>query len=225
MFDAGVDHHAHPVNRDASVDENHRVSKRKRLSTESLVVVLDDNEPSDKLPVSGASDTPSLANDTPMSSLLKELAAEREGRSRNKCSASLSESVSPAMSSEISSNEPTYKVLTYNVWFEESVCMTERMAAIGAIVEAEKADFVFLQEVTRNIEQEFSRARWFAQYHSSGRPSSGMPYYTLLLARRDSVSLASPFRRAPFPNSQMGRDVVSVCGVVRGHKVRYCVGV
>jgi hypothetical protein len=197
----------------AMVDEASKVSKRKRQSADlPLVIVLDEDATDTALPISSGGETPNLGSDPPRSSLLKELAAERRDRERNKLPAPIAERTG-------ASSAPYYKVLTYNVWFEESVCMTQRMAAIGQIIYAEQADFVFLQEVTPNIEHEFTRADWFAHYASSGRPPGGMPYYTLLLARRETVSLVSPFRRAPFPKSQMGRDLVSVCGAVRGRTV------
>jgi hypothetical protein len=176
-------------------------------------LVLDDDD--DDRAINGVSEmtckqTSEVPAATPLNSQLNELEAERPRSERIDPNAEVAEMAPPTLS---------YKVLTYNVWFEESVCMTQRMAEIGNIINAEKADFVFLQEVTLNIEQEFVRAAWFADYRSSGRPARGMHYYTLLLARRDSVTLESPFRRIPFPRSQMGRDVLCICGSVRGHRV------
>ncbi len=81
-------------------------------------------------------DTVEPSSATPMNNLLKELAAERQNRERIKPKADVVEVAPPSLS---------YKVLTYNVWFEESVCMTQRMAALGNIIDTERADFVFLQ--------------------------------------------------------------------------------
>ncbi len=121
--------------------ESQREQKRKR-SSESLVIVLDDDDEDDGKTATVATVT-SCTNDiaepsaaTPMNSLLKELAAERQSREQVKPKAEVVEAVPSSLS---------YKVLTYNVWFEESVCMPQRMAALGNIIDAEMADFVFLQ--------------------------------------------------------------------------------
>eukprot|EP00282_Hemiselmis_andersenii_P011832 CAMPEP_0114170258 /NCGR_PEP_ID=MMETSP0043_2-20121206/34039_1 /TAXON_ID=464988 /ORGANISM="Hemiselmis andersenii, Strain CCMP644" /LENGTH=185 /DNA_ID=CAMNT_0001267841 /DNA_START=70 /DNA_END=625 /DNA_ORIENTATION=- len=45
-----------------------------------------------------------------------------------------------------------WKLLTYNVWFNEEVALEARMRAIGDIIQQEEPDFVMLQEVTPNIE-------------------------------------------------------------------------
>lgn len=61
------------------------------------------------------------------------------------------------------------KVLTYNCWFEISVCLRERMAAIGAIIEEEKPDVIMMQEVVPEMEQLFATAKW--QVPTSPAPS------------------------------------------------------
>jgi len=109
------------------------------------------------------------------------------------------------------------KVLTYNCWFEISVCLRERMAAIGAIIEEEKPDVIMMQEVVPEMEQLFATAKWYKRYHPSQRPR-GMAYYTLLYVHK-SAEILSPSDRHEFGNSQMGRDVLSVCLNLRGKDI------
>ncbi len=40
-----------------------------------------------------------------------------------------------------------FKLMTYNVWFQESVEVVKRMEAIGECIVAEDPDYVLLQEV------------------------------------------------------------------------------
>lgn len=54
-----------------------------------------------------------------------------------------------------------FKVLTYNVWFEEEVEVKARMGAIGAIIVAEVPDFVMLQEVRLQASERSQAARSF----------------------------------------------------------------
>ncbi len=44
-------------------------------------------------------------------------------------------------------NKKSFKIMSYNVWFQESVEVVKRMEAIGKLIEAENPDYVMLQEV------------------------------------------------------------------------------
>jgi hypothetical protein len=121
--------------------ESQREQAKRRPAESQAIDLDDDNEDDANQTKNGvtatlsASDTDEPSSVTPMS-VLKELAAERQNRERIKPDADFVEIDPPSL---------TYKVLTYNVWFEESVCMTQRMAALGNIIDTERADFVFLQ--------------------------------------------------------------------------------
>ena len=107
-------------------------------------------------------------------------------------------------------------VLTYNVWFEETVALAERMAAIGRILAAKDPDVVCFQEVTPNILRIFQASRWWHRYTSVvDRARHPVPYYTLLLVRSTLPFHSS--KEKPFNNSQMGRSLlfaqVAACGL------------
>ncbi|KAG2432065.1 hypothetical protein HYH02_013133 [Chlamydomonas schloesseri] len=116
-------------------------------------------------------------------------------------------------------------ILTWNVWFEESVALMERMAAVGAAIEAEGyPDLLLFQEVTPHILLVFSQADWFRRYRCSpplrdSEDGPYVPYFVLLLARRDSVVLPPPPDRWEFQlftNTQMGRGLLYTRVVVGG---------
>eukprot|EP00282_Hemiselmis_andersenii_P006121 CAMPEP_0114121006 /NCGR_PEP_ID=MMETSP0043_2-20121206/6955_1 /TAXON_ID=464988 /ORGANISM="Hemiselmis andersenii, Strain CCMP644" /LENGTH=250 /DNA_ID=CAMNT_0001213673 /DNA_START=70 /DNA_END=819 /DNA_ORIENTATION=- len=73
-----------------------------------------------------------------------------------------------------------WKLLTYNVWFNEEVALEARMRAIGDIIQQEEPDFVMLQEVTPNIEM-LLRSHPFSDRYDWSTPPY-MQYYTALLA-------------------------------------------
>ncbi|KXZ46987.1 hypothetical protein GPECTOR_39g481 [Gonium pectorale] len=79
------------------------------------------------------------------------------------------------------------------------------MRAVGDIIVREgHPDLLLFQEVTQNMVLLFRQSAWFRQYHCSPVPEQ--PYFTLLLARRDTVTLPamSPWNEKPFPVTQMG---------------------
>ncbi|GBF88546.1 hypothetical protein Rsub_01261 [Raphidocelis subcapitata] len=110
-------------------------------------------------------------------------------------------------------------LLQYNVWFNEEAALEVRMAEIGRIVEdCGYPTFVTLQEVTPTILALLCRARWWGRYVPSD-PPEGSGYFTLLLARRDAVPGAvvpRSFRRSRYPNSVMGRCLLTLTASVAG---------
>ncbi|KAG2428922.1 hypothetical protein HXX76_011166 [Chlamydomonas incerta] len=131
----------------------------------------------------------------------------------------------PGASASLASNTSSISILTWNVWFEESVALMERMAAVGAAIEAEGyPDLLLLQEVTPHILLVFSQTAWFQRYRCSPPPQEYpdgpyMPYFVLLLARRDTVALPPKPDRWEFQlfaNTQMARGLLYTRAVVRG---------
>jgi tyrosyl-DNA phosphodiesterase 2 len=145
-------------------------------------------------------------------SLLATLHAERMARGR---------SGAPAEAAVAApSTAPLFqlKLLTYNVWFAD-VAQRERMEAIGRLVASSSPHVVALQEVTPGLEEMLRSGSWASSYSFSPSPR-GVPYYTLLAVRTTFRRVS--FRRIPFPNSRMGRDVTS-CMLELGGGKRLCV--
>jgi endonuclease/exonuclease/phosphatase (EEP) superfamily protein YafD len=63
----------------------------------------------------------------------------------------------------------SFKILTYNVWFDE-LCRVARMDALGDIITQHSPDVVVLQEVTQEVEALFRQAPWFTLYESPRQP-------------------------------------------------------
>ncbi len=133
--------------------------------------------------------------------------------------------------SNISSSEVS--ILTYNIWFVEEVALEQRMLGIAAVIEnCGYPDFILLQvqrksrdrrslsrplsstpqEVTRNILALLSSMPWWQRYDASVPPAPQQSYFTVLCAKRATVSLSSPFGTMPFPGSQMGESGSKVSG-------------
>ncbi|KAG2497060.1 hypothetical protein HYH03_005057 [Edaphochlamys debaryana] len=111
----------------------------------------------------------------------------------------------------------TASVLTWNLWFQEDVELLARMKAVGDIIEREGfPDMLLLQEVTHNMVTIFSQTAWFRRYHCSPVPEQ--QYFTLLLARRDTVTLPAmqPWHNKDFLGSLMGRGILYTRAVVAG---------
>ncbi|KAG2428926.1 hypothetical protein HXX76_011170 [Chlamydomonas incerta] len=109
-------------------------------------------------------------------------------------------------------------ILTWNLWFDEEMELVARMKAVGDIIEREgHPDLLLFQEVTHNMLLLFSQTSWFRRYHHSPEPRH-QPYFTLLLARRDSVTLTAlqPWANKDFENSVMGRGILYTRAVVGG---------
>ncbi|GFR50718.1 hypothetical protein Agub_g12975 [Astrephomene gubernaculifera] len=123
--------------------------------------------------------------------------------------ASTSEQRAAGAPSAASSPARTLSVLTYNLWFNEEVELVARMRAVGDIIEREGfPDLLLFQEVTQNIALLFRQSAWFRRYHCS--PVPDQPYFTLLLARRDTATLPAmqPWMNKDFSNSLMGRGIL-----------------
>lgn len=93
----------------------------------------------------------------------------------------------------------SWKVLTYNIWFQESVQCFARMAAIGEIIEKEDPEFVLLQEVTPLLLQAL-KSLDFAEGFRWSDPPPGVSYFTMILVARRVGSCT--FSRRRFPNSR-----------------------
>ncbi|PNW83056.1 hypothetical protein CHLRE_06g305050v5 [Chlamydomonas reinhardtii] len=109
-------------------------------------------------------------------------------------------------------------ILTWNLWFDEEMELVARMKAVGDIVEREGyPDLLLFQEVTHNMVMLFGQTAWFRRYHCSPAPRE-QPYFTLVLARRDSVTLTAmqPWASKDYDNSVMGRGIVYTRAVVGG---------
>ncbi|EFJ51385.1 hypothetical protein VOLCADRAFT_120457 [Volvox carteri f. nagariensis] len=130
---------------------------------------------------------------------------------RNPGAAGASTSQQRASSQPASSaSARSLSVLTYNLWFNEDVALLQRMRAIGDLIEREgHPDLLLFQEVTQNMLLIFRQCSWFRLYHCSPAPE-GKSYFTLLLARRDTVTLPAmqPWLEKEFANSCMGRSIL-----------------
>ncbi|GAQ84068.1 hypothetical protein KFL_001750050 [Klebsormidium nitens] len=113
-----------------------------------------------------------------------------------------------AVSSQSAASFDPLVILSYNVWFNESVQLQQRMAAVGAIIEEHSPDVIFFQEVTPNIYSIFRQARWWARgrYKCSLTPAEIDRQYFAMMVTRVPVKA---FRHEPFRNSVMGRDLVT----------------
>ncbi|KAG2432061.1 hypothetical protein HYH02_013129 [Chlamydomonas schloesseri] len=106
-------------------------------------------------------------------------------------------------------NRPV-SILTWNLWFDEEMELVARMKAVGDIIEREgHPDLLLFQEVTHNMVLLFSQTAWYRRYHCSPLPRE-QPYFTLVLARRDTVTLTAlqPWANKDYENSVMGRGIL-----------------
>lgn len=98
----------------------------------------------------------------------------------------------------------TLRMLSYNIWFDffqESA----RMQAIAAILLAEDADVVCLNEVTDQNWDMLMTYPWFERYRDQCSREGGGGYYTMLCVHRRR-SLAGKIVRKRFKGSKQGRD-------------------
>lgn len=80
--------------------------------------------------------------------------------------------------------EPQVKILTYNIWFNETV--PERLDAVLKIIEDEDADFVCLQEMTHEIWRYFMGNTYIQSVLRSGgsfSPNQFGSYGTVMLSK------------------------------------------
>ncbi|KAG2495729.1 hypothetical protein HYH03_006327 [Edaphochlamys debaryana] len=166
-----------------------------------------------------------------MNSVLAQLRLERESRAAQRTPAEAAHSGAPGTFArpasvpqpQVTSPGPpwgpprTASVLTWNLWFNEQAELLARMNAVGDIIEREGfPDILLLQEATHNMVIIFSQSAWFGRYHCSPVPEQ--PYFTLLLARRDTVTLpgTQPWNNKDFPGSRCGRGILYTRAVVAG---------
>lgn len=93
----------------------------------------------------------------------------------------------------------SWKVLSYNIWFEEDVEGFQRMRAIVKIIKEEDPDFVLLQEVTPLLLQALLSMGFSAGFRCS-EPLLFAPYFTMILVA-ERVGPCT-FSRRIFPQSQ-----------------------
>ncbi|KAB2026853.1 hypothetical protein ES319_D06G249500v1 [Gossypium barbadense] len=97
------------------------------------------------------------------------------------------------------------KILSYNVWFREDLEVHKRMKAIGDLIELHSPDIICFQEVTPMIYDIFRGSNWWKGYRCSisDNTASLRAYFCIQLSKLPVKS----FRREPFDNSIMGREL------------------
>ncbi|MFS7934009.1 putative endonuclease/exonuclease/phosphatase [Helianthus anomalus] len=103
------------------------------------------------------------------------------------------------------------KILSFNVWFAESVELRIRMRAIGDIIQLHSPDVICLQEVTPDIYAVFQRSDWWKSYRCS-LSSHTRPYFCMQLSKLPVKS----FGCEPFSYSAMGRELCIAEVLARG---------
>jgi len=105
-------------------------------------------------------------------------------------------------------------VLSYNVWFDHSVNIVQRMDAIGKIIVKEKPDLIALQEMTPYICSLLFSQSWVLEYYVSdplgkelGKPHDNWKYGNIILSR---VNFRDVLLR-DFPSNQSRK---ALCGSV-----------
>eukprot|EP00249_Psilotum_nudum_P019110 c27103_g1_i1 orf=199-1623(+) len=142
-------------------------------------------------------------------SMLGKLHLERISRTKSAESVSIKEGESTSQESRNLSSliEPKQSIviLTYNVWFREDVEVLARMNAIGDIIQQHKPHFICFQEVTPNIYEIFQQSAWWREYQCSitSALAAKRAYFCIQLSRIPNTK----FRRRPFQNSIMGREL------------------
>ncbi|MBA0778846.1 hypothetical protein Gotri_006661 [Gossypium trilobum] len=97
------------------------------------------------------------------------------------------------------------KILSYNVWFREDLEVHKRMKAIGDLIKLHSPDIICFQEVTPMIYDIFRGSNWWKGYRCSISDDSASlrAYFCIQLSKLPVKS----FRREPFDNSIMGREL------------------
>ncbi|KAA3478545.1 Tyrosyl-DNA phosphodiesterase 2 [Gossypium australe] len=97
------------------------------------------------------------------------------------------------------------KILSYNVWFREDLEVHKRMKAIGDLIQLHSPDILCFQEVTPMIYDIFRGSNWWKGYRCSisDDTASLRAYFCIQLSKLPVKS----FRREPFDNSIMGREL------------------
>ena len=108
---------------------------------------------------------------------------------------------------------PEIRALTYNVWFEESVALSDRVQGLSDVVRRVDPHVLCLQEVTPNILMLLHAQPWFEEY--KGTPPPPQQYFTVVMFKRylDKPDGETKLVRRAFPNSRMGRYADGVAGI------------
>eukprot|EP00746_Dinoflagellata_sp_MGD_P006723 gnl/MRDRNA2_/MRDRNA2_113232_c0_seq1.p1 gnl/MRDRNA2_/MRDRNA2_113232_c0~~gnl/MRDRNA2_/MRDRNA2_113232_c0_seq1.p1 ORF type:complete len:259 (+),score=47.63 gnl/MRDRNA2_/MRDRNA2_113232_c0_seq1:59-835(+) len=96
------------------------------------------------------------------------------------------------------------RILSLNIWFSKHG-FEERMAAIAEMLKRHDPFVVAVQEMTDEHFAELQRHDAWNMFQWSMSPGDG-GYYTLIGSK---LQLKSPCKRSPFPQSRMGRDLLS----------------
>ncbi|KAJ3674804.1 hypothetical protein LUZ60_005420 [Juncus effusus] len=98
-------------------------------------------------------------------------------------------------------------LMSYNVWFREDLELVKRMQAIGDLILLHKPDLICFQEVTPNIYTLFQNSSWWKDYQCSVSRQLALerPYFCMLMSKLQVKS----FKTTPFPNSIMGRELIT----------------
>jgi len=112
------------------------------------------------------------------------------------------------------------KFLTWNVWFEESVALVERIEAIGNYIVSLEVDVACLQEVTINI----LKLLWSSDWYQMGKWNCSLPkgkitksYFNIIISRYPISDVKTRNLK-----SIMGRDLVT-CVVSLTSQQKLCV--
>ncbi|RID48656.1 hypothetical protein BRARA_I05159 [Brassica rapa] len=97
------------------------------------------------------------------------------------------------------------KILTYNVWFREDLELSNRMRAIGHLIQLHSPHLICFQEVIPEIYEIFRKSNWWKEYTCSVSVDAAQSrgYYCMLLSK---VGMKSSSCKS-FRNSIMGRDL------------------
>lgn len=103
------------------------------------------------------------------------------------------------------SNHTMLRILSYNVWFREDLELHKRMEALGDLILQHLPDLICFQEVTPDIYEIFQNSDWWGMYKCSLSKEMAItrPYFCMQMSKLP----VRAFRRKPFDNSCMGREL------------------
>lgn len=97
------------------------------------------------------------------------------------------------------------KIMTYNVWFQESLEIHRRMKAISDLIQLHSPDIICFQEVTPNIYDIFKNYSWWKLYRCSvsSEEIDSLAYFVIQLSKLPVKSFSARL----FSNTKMGREL------------------
>lgn len=96
-------------------------------------------------------------------------------------------------------------MLTFNIWFSPHK-MSERMEALGQIVQDLEPDILTFQEVTRDNLALLQKQRWFERYHLIPPDAAKEGRYFVVIL---SVFPVDKWKSYPFKNSPLNRKLIT----------------